>query len=345
VAVVSHREFLNKLETGDLPPVVLFAPGKAPFNGEPFEPLLVDRALEATTARIVEPGMEDMAYVSFYADETRPEAIASEAETLPFLAAKRVIVVRNADRYAALAGTKGTTLYPLIEYLKRPNEATVLLLIASKVDKRRAFYKACNQVGLVVECPQLAERELGPWVTEEAHTLGKKLRRDAIDELVHRAGTRLSDIANALRQVAQYVGGQSAITVEDVVAACSEVAEESVWALTDAIAKSDPKAALHSLEQLCDLNKSPDEIMGLINWLLDSAYRAHPETEATLSSNFVGQKVLPLAQKFGKKKLGAAMALATKTHFMLRSTGVDSRMALELLVIKLAVPRKRRRAA
>jgi DNA polymerase III delta subunit len=128
---------------------------------------------------------------------------------------------------------------------------------------------------------------------------------------------------------------------KDVMAACADVAESTVWVLTDAIARSDTTAALEALHELAGMNKSPDEIMGTINWLLENAYRAHPETTLTVPSRFVAEKVTPLARKFSLQKMKAALALCTRTHFALRSTGSNHHLLLEILVIKLAAANSR----
>ena len=85
--------------------------------------------------------------------------------------------------------------------------------------------------------------------------------------------------------------------------------------------------------------------MGIINWLLKSAYTvaSSPAGKAPLH-RFVAEKMAPLAHKLGVRKLRDAFALCTDTHFAIRTTGVDSMLALELLVVKLAAPRSRKRA-
>ena len=342
--MVLARDLMQKIGEGALPPVLLFGPGKAPFQKEAYEPVLAERAVAKIVEAYVEPSVRDLAYSIYYADETPVAEIVQEAQTLPFLAERRVVVVRNAERYNAMSGDKKSLLYPLIEYLGSPNDATLLLLIASKADKRKKFYKGCQKAGEIVECPQLTDGELGEWIRGEVSRLEKEIDGSAVDEIMQRAGGRLGDVLNAITLVATYIDARRRITLDDVVAACADVAEESVWALTDAIAASNTKSALRILYQLLDLGKSPDEIMGLINWLLESAYRASPDTTPKLKSNFVAQKVMPLAQKLGVAKLAAAFALCTDTHFMIRSTGVDKILALELLVVKLATPRKRRQA-
>ncbi len=333
------NELLEQIGKKPLPPVLLFAPGTAAFGKEPWEPALAERAVERIIATHVDPGMRDMCLGVYHADESKPGEIVLEAQTLPFLVERRVLIVRNASRYNAMSGEKGSPLLPLIEYIESPSDTTLLILIADSVDKRKKLYKACQKGGAIVECPQLDDRALTNWIRSEVQNRGKDIEGGAINELIHRGGSRLGDINNAINLVTTYVGEAPKVTQDDVVAACADVAEETVWALTDAIAASNPDKALSTLFQLEDMGKSPDEIMGLINWLLDSAYRAMPETQATIKSNFQAQKVLPLANKLGLEKLKRAFALCTETHLAIRSTGTDQMLALELLVIKLSAPR------
>jgi len=336
------NELLDQIGKKPLPPVLLFAPGKPPFNKEAWEPALAERAIQQIIEAYVDPSMRDLCLSVFHADETKPGEITLEAQTLPFLAERRVIIIRNGAHYDRMSGDKNSALSPLIHYLDDPAETTLLLIIASSADRRKKLYKGCQKAGAIVECPQLDDGALGSWIRAEVEARGKKIEAGAVSELIQRGGSRLGDINNAVNLVTTYVGDAPRVTEDDVVAACADVAEETVWALTDAIAASDTNKAVSTLFQLVDLGKKPDEILGLVNWLLDSAYRALPETEAKLASSFVGKKVMPLAHKLGLEKMKRAFALCTETHLAIRSTGTDEMLALELLIIKLATPRGRR---
>jgi DNA polymerase-3 subunit delta len=344
MATCSVSEFFARCAKGNLPPVVLLGPGKAPFSREPFEPMLADQAVDALVERFVDPSLRDLALSVYYADEAEPGAIVGEAETLPFLAERRVVVVRNAERYSEASGDKGKPFAALARYLQAPSDSTILVFVATKADKRRQFYRGCENAGLVVECPQLTDAELRAWVENRVAKRGKSIRRDATEELLVRAGTALGDVNNAVDLVANFVGDTDSIRLEDVVAACADVAEESVWDLTDAISASNPDKALRALYQLIEFGNAPDQIMAVINWMIETAYRAAPETKATLKSAFHQKKLMPLVEKLGVAKLREACALCTDTHFLLRSTGVNQTLALELLVLKLSV-RSGRRAA
>lgn len=338
-------QVLELLETGapaDPAPVYLFAPGKSnPRAREStFEAFLAERAVEQFTAAYVDENNRDFAYGSFHADETRAEAIVGEAQTLPFLAERRVILVRSAEKFAESSGE------PLVAYLENPADFTVLLLIAAKVDKRTKFYKACDKMGVVVECPMLDDRSMPAWVRAEAKARGMSMDADAVKALTARAGNALSDVNNALNLVLDFVGpGATRVTEADVTEACADVAEEIVWNLTDAIAASDSGGALKALRNLEAMGKHPDEIIGTINWLLKTAYQlASPETRGGVS-RFLARKVEPLVDKLGRRKLEDAFALCTDTQFMMRETGVDAAIAMDLLVVKLSAGRRPKTAA
>jgi DNA polymerase-3 subunit delta len=323
-------------------PVYLFCPGKAPrAKMASFEPLLAERAIDTIIEATVDPANKDFCFASFYADETPVGNIVMDAQTLPFLAERRVVLVRNAEKYNTESAAGA-----MLHYLSSPNESTVLLLFANKIDKRTKFYKAAAKVGEIIECAALNESETLQWIKSEVAQRGKTIDMDAARALLDRTGTHLSDVDNALNLVVNYLGDDSAnIDAESVVASCADVAEEEVWALTDAIAVSQPGVALKALQNLIDLGKHPDELIGTVNWLLKSAYAVAIAEGQPNISRFVAQKVEPLTRKLGVVKLRAAFALCTETQFMMRNTGVDSELALELLVVKLAAPIARRKSA
>ena len=100
------QEFIG--EIGAAPPalVYLFCPGKTgKARFATFEPKLAERAVEGLVNTYVDPSLKDFAYTAFYADEADPADIVVEAQTLPFLAERRVVLVRGprrADRARAL---------------------------------------------------------------------------------------------------------------------------------------------------------------------------------------------------------------------------------------------------
>lgn len=333
------QEFLKQIGQTDFQPVYLFGPHRAPrARNATFEPVLADRAVDIMIDALVDPSMKDLCYTAFHGDETSAAEVVETANTLPFLAERRVVLVRNAESYDSESSGKA-----MLAYLESPCPSTVLIMVAGSVDKRSKFYKACAASGEVVECPQLKEHDVMLWARAEIGVHGKDIDAGAVKLLIDRTGTHLSDVQNAIHAVCNYVGDRSTITEADVMTACADTDEEEVWALTDAIAASDTAKAVSALREIIEPNKNEFQILGSINWLLKSAYAVAAGGDVrTKLNNFVARKVQPLADKLGREKFRDAFSLCIDTDILMRSTGVDRGLALELLVVKLAAPRQRR---
>ncbi len=325
------QEFLKQAGTGSPAPVYLFCPGKLPkAKDATFEPVLAQRGVDRLIELYVDPSMRDLCFNSYYADDADPAEICSVAETLPFLTERRVVLVYGAEHFDVDKAGKA-----LLPYLERPCESTILILVAAEVDRRTKLFRAYEKAAVLVECPEMRAHDAIEWATQEIHKRGKTIDREAAERLVDRTGARLGDVANAVTLVCNYVGDAPAVAIADIEAACADVSEEEVWALTDAIAHSNTDKAVRVLRNLLDTGRNEFEVLGTINWLLKTAYMAALPKSGRIKP-FLADKVLPLANKLGQEKFRDAFSLLMDTEIMFRSTGVDRSLALELLVIKLA---------
>jgi len=337
---VKPQEFRDALDSQNFKPFYLFCPAKTSSSKtDSFEPVLVQESIRYAVDRFVDPSIRDLAYSVFYADEADPKDIVATAATLPFLSEKRIVVVQRAESLLS-----ENAAAPLFEYLENPSETTLLLLVASQIDRRSKLFKLFDKTDAVVECGELKKNEIIPWAREKAASLGKTISTEAIDELINRTGTGLGDIGNAIELLSAYVEGErSNIEKTDVQAVCAVVREEEIWALTDAIASSDTSKAIQVLHEILDAGTHELQVLGSINWLLESAYAlAAGGSSARKIHAYAAQRIRPLAEKIPLKKFPAAFSLCMETDLMLRSTGVNrtlASLALELLIVKLSAPR------
>jgi DNA polymerase III subunit delta len=338
---VNIQEFLKQALAGEVTPapVFLFYPFKLPRAREnSFEELLVNRAVKALVDHWVDPSLRDLCLNTYQGDEGNLREAVAVANTLPFLAERRVIILQRADDCFDSEKAAG----PLLDYLESPCESTVLLIVAARADRRTKLFKACEKNGVLVECPSLLREEALLWARAEFEARDKQVEAAALRELLDRTGLSLSEVNNAIQIVCNFAGTEAKVTLAHVREACTSAEEENVWQLTDAISASDTTKALKVLHEMLLANNSEFMILGMINWLMRTAYAAAAGGEALAKlASFQATKVRPLAQKIGLEKFPDAFALCTKTDLLMRSTGVDRSLALELLVIKLAAPRRR----
>jgi DNA polymerase-3 subunit delta len=230
-------ELLAEIRAGRLDPLYV-------FHSE--HPVLVERVVAAIRDIAVPPAARGFNYDVV---EGKPSAskIVALAQTLPMMAQRRMIYVRD------LAGMPADDSEPLLAYLARPNPSTVVVAVASKVDKRIKLYAQLSKKGFLhaLEAP----RQLAPWVRAEAQALGVKLEPAAVTRLVEAVGSDLSRLALAVEQLGLYAG-QRAVTSDDVDELIADTRERSVFELTDAIGAADRVRALAAVGSLCDQRES-----------------------------------------------------------------------------------------
>ncbi len=329
-------EFLKLLkENKRIPNCLLFCPSVS-AKKESYEPFLIEEAVNILIKKYIPEGEETIGVKTYYADDSTLEEIVEECKTLPFFTPQKVIIVRKFELYDKEFKKKDKNIAMLIDYLENPVDSTLLICIAQSIDPRKDLYKAFEKVKGVVEAPNLTTNEIKEWIQKKVADANKKISPSALEELIARTGTSLTEINNALNILLNYTANKNKIEMEDVLYSCADVAEESIWTLTDAIAMSDMGRAWEVLNDLLNQGKSAPEIIGIIHWLLENAYKTTSVSEDKPRSSYVENKVAPLAKRLGVKKLIQAMNLCNEVTAQMRQSGADERLALELLVLKLS---------
>ncbi|RMH40814.1 MAG: DNA polymerase III subunit delta [Deltaproteobacteria bacterium] len=290
---------LDEIAAGRLQPVyVVVSP----------EPLLLDRAATAIRDAAVPPAAR-----AFNADVLDGKGctaarVLAAAQTLPMLADRRLVEVRDAGAMPA------AELAKLVDYLERPNESTVLLMTAAKVDKRVKFFATAKKRKFLVDLQP--PRNPAPWLRDEARRRGVRISAAAAARLVDVVGNDLSRLALSLDQLALYAGDRP-VEVDDVDDLIAHTREQTVFELTDAIGRGDAPAAWAALHALCDQRQSA---IGVVMMLarhvrgLAAARRAadrrtpRAKLAATLGvPPFVADKLVAQASRFSLAALDRAL--------------------------------------
>lgn len=230
-------ELLDDVKAGRLDPIYV-------LHSE--HPILIDRVVAAIRDATVPPAARGFNYDVV---EGKPSAarIIALAQTLPMMAARRMVYVRD------LTGLPADDAEPLLAYLAKANPSTTIVAITHKLDKRLKLYAQLSKKGWlhVLEAP----RQVAPWVREEAKARGVKIDPAAVNRLVDAVGNDLSRLALAVEQLALYAGDR-AVTADDVDDLIADTRERSVFELTDAIGAADRPRALAAVAALCDQRES-----------------------------------------------------------------------------------------
>lgn len=228
------------------------------------EAFLTRRAFAWLRGRVLAGALEDFNLDRFDARERPPvERIVEAARTLPMMAERRMVWVRNAE--ALFAEKAGGNLEPLLAYLESPDPSTCLVLVAMRrVDKRSALYKRIQAKGTVLESATPRERELGGWVVEQARARGRTLTPDAAEALVAAVGRDLASLDAAVERLSLFVEGDTPIGVDAVEQVVSQSRVRTVWELVDAVADRNVAVALARAHELMGQGEPALKLLSLI---------------------------------------------------------------------------------
>ncbi|MBF0528523.1 MAG: DNA polymerase III subunit delta [Deltaproteobacteria bacterium] len=222
------------LASGILKPVYL-------IHGE--EGLLKERLLESLAASVPKD-VRDFNLHRFLAEETPVGKVLENAQTMPFLSDRRVIIIRGVDRYSA------DQLEIIQKYLTDPNQTTCLVLEADKPDFRLKFFKSLRDQKREITCQALKGAAVTSWVQENMAGRGLNISSEAARLLVEMIGTDLTELEGELEKIYLYAMDQPRVGTEEVKIVARLSPTATVFAMGDAVGRQQPDKALAALNDL-----------------------------------------------------------------------------------------------
>ena len=197
---MDRKDFDRLLAQGGIPSVLL-------FEGE--EEHMKQAALGALQKKLLPEGLEDLNRTLLDAPET--DQIIAAAETLPFMADRRLVIVRD---HPALTG-RAEADDRLAEYLPSvPASAVLLFYCTQKPDGRKKLYTAVKKLNGIVVFSPLRDRELTSFVTSAFRDLGKECDERTADLLVFTCGSDTGLLLTEIAKVASHAGDAPSIHPE-----------------------------------------------------------------------------------------------------------------------------------
>lgn len=300
------------------------------------------RAVERIVASHLDPSERALNLDQLDASQVDVTEILTRADTLPFLGSVRVVVVRELDRMPPSAHER------LAGYLEAGPPPSVLVLEAASLDRRRRLWNVLQQVAEVVEADRVDERRAAAWVASRARELGKRITGEAARALVAAAGTDLLALAAELEKLVAYAGDRDTVELGDVEAVASHGAEVSVFALTDAVARQEPAAALRVLHRLLQ-RENPVGLVALLASHVRALLYAHAldrrgatpaEVRRALGSRaWLYGRYREQARRLGEGRLAELHRQVLHTDLQLKTSVGTPDVLVQQLVVRLCRPR------
>jgi DNA polymerase-3 subunit delta len=232
----TYDALLRALAKGDLAPVYY-------LHGP--EDILKDEAVEAILDRALEPGLRDFNLDQRSAGQLDPEAIATLCTTLPMMAPRRAVVLREVEGWKRRPKTRATFL----AYLERPVPETVVILVQSSTENEAD--RDLVRGAFSVECEPLPPERARRWLLRRAARLGVSLEDAAADHLLAATGGELGGVAAELEKL-RALPSDSPVTAEQVGALVGVRHGETVYDWRDAVLEGAGGRAVRMLGPLLD---------------------------------------------------------------------------------------------
>lgn len=249
MASIDYRELRSQLDSSQVRSLYF-------LHGE--ETFIIDELVSLIRDKVLKDGLPDFNLNIFYAGDTKAESICDAVETLPMMAARRLVVVKQAEDFNA---SELELFMPLIE---NPVSTTALVFVASKVDMRKKFFKMFENKGVMVKVQRPYENQITPWIQYIAKKHQKTLTPQAVDVLKEWVGLSLMDINNELAKVSSYVGERKVIDVDDLTAVVSKVRVNTVFELVNCMGNGDCANSFMHLAHLLDHGQNEIGVLTMI---------------------------------------------------------------------------------
>ena len=309
------------------------------------EALLINRAVQALREASVPDSARSFNYDVIEGKGATAARVLSAAQTLPMMASRRMVLVRDA------AAMPAGELAQLVPYLESPNPSTVLVVTAGKPDRRIKFWAAAKKHHWLHDLAP--PRRVSGWIRDEAKHRGVAMSSGAQSRLADVVGNDLARLSLAIDQLALYAGDR-AVTGDDVDDLIAETRERTVFELTDAIGAGDAPSAHAAVAALCDQRQSTIGVvmmlarhmrqLALCQQALAETNRASEIARRVGVPPFIADKLARQARRYSPRAVATALIRLSEADRTLKGQiqtvrtlgrGLGERVVLDRLVSDL----------
>ncbi len=266
-----------------------------------------------------------------------PGEVIDLAQTMPFLAERRVLVIENSGFFK-----RGGEA--LAEYLADPATSAYFLFVETEIDKRSRLYKAAAARGRVIECKTPDEGVLKRWVVELLAKENKRITQRDLGLFLEKTGTDMENIRGEVEKLVCYCLDREAVSAQDIEAVCVRQIGSRIFDMVEAVADKKQRRAMELYYDLLTLKEPPMRILFLIarqfNLLLqvkelkNKGYDTRSIGEKVGLKGFIAGKYVSQAAKFKEAELRQALTDCVETEEAVKTGRMNDVMSVELLIVR-----------
>lgn len=253
---MNHTAFFDLVKSGSIGECYLF---------EGTEEYIKQQALRQLCAKLLPAGLEEMNQTELIDPDA--DSLIAAAETLPLMAEKRLVLVRECSLITA--GRKAEDerkAEAICDYLTHiAPSACIVFYVKGKADGRKKLYALLKKKNAIVDFSPMNDVECADWARKAMRRMGKNLSADAAGQLVFTVGKDAALLRQEMDKLCAYLGDRAEVRGEDIDAVCTRSTECTVFQMVDAQVAGNSDVAFALLR---DMVRSGESRMGILAMLL-----------------------------------------------------------------------------
>jgi DNA polymerase-3 subunit delta len=340
--VISLADIHKKINQKQIAPIYLL------YGTESF---FIEELKQKIINMVLSEEEKEFNYSIFDMSEIEVETAIEEAETLPFIGEKRVIILKN-PLFLTSQRDKSKIEHDVKKfemYIDNPSPDSIVIIIApyEKLDERKKIVKKIKKNGEVFFAEKMTEQTVEKWVNEKIDELNLKITPYAKQVFVQLVGPNAMLLQKELQKLKLYAEDQLTIDEHVIHLLVARSIEQNIFTLINHVAKRKLADAIRVYYDLLEQKEEPVKIVILIARQFRIIYQVQALATKGYSQNHIAStlKLRPFqvriareqSKYFQDKELLTILDNLAEVDYQIKTGKIDKKLALELFLLKLNV--------
>ena len=303
------------------------------------EDYLVDQYRDKLVLALTNPA-DTMNYIVYKGENAKVEAIMEFADTMPFFAQRRVVLVEDSGFFK-----KGNE--KLEEFFESVPETTVLIFVEKAVDNRLKIVKQIAKLGTIAVFDTPDNRTLQVWLKGLFSRENISVDSATLQYFLDRVGSEMNLMVNEVNKLCAYCLDKGNVTKEDIDKLCVSLVEDKIFEMMDALAEKKREKMMSLYDDLLTLREAPMKILAMITrhfmillkirFALASGSVQSSLASALKISPFFVKKYVAQSEQFSYEQLLECIRLCQETDTSIKYGKMRDKLAVEMLIMELLI--------
>ncbi len=294
------------------------------------------------------PELRDPNTTVFEGDGMKMAEVIGAASAMPFLADRRMVIVRGLLERADARGSSASQEWRNLPDALSEIPATTELVFVDIARLRRGGrgIRLAGPNAEVREFPELRRQNLDSWIRDRFTHYDAMAEPAAVSRLSALVGGNLRMLDQEVRKLSLYADGRI-VTAQDVNEMVTEAREANIFAAIDAVLERRPERAMRLLYTLLEGGTTVANIIGLMARQVRIALLAGHLMGMSLQRDEIGRRIgvtnafaldktIRQSSRFSRAYLMDTHRRLLSADLAIKSGQLGDRLALEILVGRLS---------